>query len=133
MIDHGEGGHGFVDLVVGIDGSVEAIDALRAAIELHGGNVGRLVLASVVPFDAEDDDRSRLLSAAAAAAAPLVATTVELRGDPATALQAYAVDAELDVIVVGTRGRGRSTSPLGSVALRLASWSPLPVLLGPAR
>ena len=134
VLSPGTDGHGFVDIVAGIDGSAEALAALQAAVDLHGENIGRLVLATVVPFDSEHDPGRRLaLVSAAQIVAMLQSTTIELQGEPATALEMFAADEGLDMIVVGARGRGRSTSPLGSVTTRLASRSSVPVLVGPAR
>jgi nucleotide-binding universal stress UspA family protein len=132
-VAEGTPSHGNIDILVGIDGSRQAIAAARAAVALHGATVGRLVLARVIPFDATDDpDGAAALSEAAAAVAPLQPTTVELHGEPVAALRRYAADEGMELLVVGARGRGRSTSPLGSVALRLASEPAVPVLIGPA-
>jgi nucleotide-binding universal stress UspA family protein len=134
VLTEGREGVGFLDIVAGVDGSAESVAALRSAVGLHGENLGRLVVAFVVPFDVEHDpDRMRPMLAATKAISPWEATTVELRGDPATALQSFAEEEDFDLIVVGARGRGRSASPLGSVATRLAAGSPVPVLIGPGQ
>jgi nucleotide-binding universal stress UspA family protein len=133
VLHRGSAAPGPIDLVAGVDGSPESLAALRAAISLLRGDLGRTTVAVVAPFDADDDpDRRCVLEAATRAAAPLAPTTVELHGDPVAALRRYAVEEGFEVIVVGARGRGRSSSPLGSVATRLASGSPVPVLIGPA-
>lgn len=132
IVDEGADQHGFVDLVAGVDGSREALAALVAAVELHRQELGRVVVAVVVPFDADDEsERAGVLAGAREAVAPLQPRTVVLHGDPVTALQRYAAEEDLDLIVVGARGRGRSGTPLGSVATRLASGSAVPVLIGP--
>jgi nucleotide-binding universal stress UspA family protein len=132
VVRHGAGGSGTVDLVAGVDGSPESIAALRSAVALLDGGLGRTVVAVVEPYDA-DEDRGRdcLLAAAAKAIEPVEPAEVRLRGEPATALCRYAVEEGFQLIVVGARGHGRSSSPLGSVARRLASGSPVPVLIGP--
>jgi nucleotide-binding universal stress UspA family protein len=104
---------------------------VRAAVDLHRADLGRVVLAVVTPYDAELDDAARSLQEAAGAIEPIEPTVVELRGEPVAALRSYATDVGLDLMVIGARGRGRSSSPLGSVATRLASGSPVPVLMGP--
>ena len=50
-------------------------------------------------------------------------------GDPAAAIIAYAVENEIDVIVMGTRGKtGFERYMLGSVAEKVVRGSPIPVL-----
>jgi nucleotide-binding universal stress UspA family protein len=133
VVHRGATSYGPVDLLVGVDGSEESLSALRAAVALLRGNLGRIAIAVVAPYDAGDDpERLWTLTAASRAVEPLEPTTVELHGDPVTALRRYAADEGFEVIVVGARGSGRSSSPLGSVAVRLAAGSPVPVLVGPA-
>jgi len=132
VVERGRAAPGGVAVLVGVDGSAECLAALEAAVGLHHPNLGRLVLAVVVPYD--DDDAaspSGLLRTATAAVAPLEPATVVLTGEPADALVRYVVDEGFDLLVVGARGRGRSSSPLGSVATRLAAGAPVPVLVGP--
>jgi nucleotide-binding universal stress UspA family protein len=133
VLDRGVAEPGSVHLVAGVDGSPESVAAVRSAVALLHGRLGRIAIAVVVPYDADAGPHWRCaLAAAAQELEPASPTTVELRGEPAAALRRYALDEGFDVIVVGARGRGRSGSPLGSVALRLASGSPVPVLIGPA-
>jgi len=49
----GDGGRdrGTVDILVGFDGSTGSQAALAAAIELLGARLGRLTLATVIPYD----------------------------------------------------------------------------------
>ena len=144
-------GQGPVDVLVGLDGSPEAANALHAALAILGPRVGRLSLAGVVDYDLAATDppaegerqlraelarqeayvlslapRFELASAASHAAHPEV---VILTGRPSTALTTKATEEGFDLIVVGTRGRGLSRALLGSVASELASHSKVPVLL----
>jgi nucleotide-binding universal stress UspA family protein len=123
--------HGAIDLLVGIDGSPEARAALDAAVELMGDRLGRLTLATVVPFDSgtveqrtalatPDEEKARL--------AWLAPGAEVLEGHPSTALSTRAAEGGYDVLVTGTRGRGRAHL-FGSAASDLARSSKVPVLL----
>ena len=52
-----------------------------------------------------------------------------LAGPPGEALSRYASDHEMDVVVVGRRGRGMSERLLGSVSAYLVRHSEVPVLV----
>lgn len=127
-------GGGSVDVLVGIDGSAEAANALRATIELVGANVGRLTLASVVTFDEStqarrDEQRAvELLEAAASSMEPRPPGRVLLSGQPAEALLRHATEEAYDLLAIGRRGRGASKALLGSTASR-AAHGPIPVLI----
>jgi hypothetical protein len=54
-------------------------------------------------------------------------------GQPAEAIAAYARDAGIDLIVMGTHGRGVSHLLMGSVTERVARYAPCPVLTVRAR
>lgn len=123
---------GRLDVLVGVDGSAEAKAALERVAPLFGATAGRITLAHVVPVDAtrgDEEDAESVLLTASSAHPELDATTVLLRGDPATALRDYVKELRYDVLVVGTRGTGRSRAWLGSVATTLARGAGLPVLL----
>ena len=56
--------------------------------------------------------------------------TVFLRGHPAENIVKYAVDNDMDLIVMGTRGLGGFTSMvIGSVAQKVTSYSSVPVTI----
>jgi nucleotide-binding universal stress UspA family protein len=131
-------GGGPVDVLIGTDGSPDATRALSAAAGLFGGNAGRVTVAAVVDYDAalgdesEDDTVARtraLLESEAARWPGGTAGTVLLAGNPAQALVDHAQQERYHVVVVGTRGRGRSKAVLGSVAATLAKGAPVPVLM----
>ena len=123
---------GAVDVLVGIDGSPESAAAVGRVLDLFGAGVGRITLARVVPIDASVDlerEATEQLTDARAAHPALDAATVVLRGDPASALRDYVEQLGYEVLVIGTRGEGRSHAPLGSVAMALARGVGIPVLL----
>jgi nucleotide-binding universal stress UspA family protein len=131
-----------IAVLAGIDGSEEAVLALRRAVTLLGSRIGRLAVVTVLPYDAEDDPvvlesdqtRARLWMSAAREAAPGVAAEEYLvTGRPAKVLADLAESDDFDVIVVGARGRGMSPRLFGSVAGALAHSSPVPVLIGGRR
>ena len=134
----GAPGRGPVDVLVGIDGSPESEAALDAAIALLDGRIGRLVLATVVDYDAADsgmpreyiDGAKAKLEAHASVGVVPAPGMVLLPGRADEALPRYARREGFDVIVVGARGAGGSRAVLGSVAEALARGTGIPVLLG---
>jgi len=68
-------------------------------------------------------------TAAALRAKNLTATWVYKQGDPAPEIIAYAAGHQIDLIILGSHGAGEVAWLLGSVAHRVVSHSPVPVLL----
>lgn len=131
-------GGGPVTLVAGIDGSSDALDGLRAALEVLGDRVGAVRLVAVIDQDAATnllmfEERRRTAVGWLAEAAALVegseAEQLVVAGDPVEVLADLA-EAGSSVIAIGHRGRGLSTRVFGSVASKLAERSPSPVLIG---
>jgi nucleotide-binding universal stress UspA family protein len=91
-----------------------------------------------VPDDAREQVREALAgdgeSATKAIAERAVASKIETRreirwGDPAVSIIAYAVENDIDLIIMGTRGKtGFERYMLGSVAEKVVRGSPIPVL-----
>lgn len=132
MLRIGTAGSGHRHALVGVDGSPEAEAALDRVVALFAGDLGRLVVARVIPLDAS----TSTATAAEAKLADLVKrhpdltpALVVLRGEPAQALRDYAEENHFDVIAVGSRGAGFTTALLGSVASELAAASQVPVLV----
>lgn len=125
-------GEGPVDVLVGVDGSVESSAAVARAISLFGSVAGRVTLARVVPMDATIETERRAEAELEMACSDHPASdpsTVLLRGEPVAALSEHARRHDYDVLVAGTRGLGRSKALLGSVAVGLARGAGIPVLL----
>ena len=130
---------GRVDLLGGLDGSTHAVAALHAALDLLGDRLGRVTLATVLPFG--ESTQRRLDSSAARARLEEVAATVVQRGVggvpaivllsgyPPDELERVAIDEGYDLLVVGARGAGLSTALLGSTATTLAARGRVPVLV----
>ena len=124
-------------VLIGVDGSPESEEAVWAAIRLAAPTAGRFLLASVVSSEAadggHDDECARaedLLSRhrRSLPEGPVVQTQV-VAGQPAAALLELAEAEDVDLIVVGRRGRGLSRAVLGSAATALSTRSRCPVLL----
>ncbi len=134
---HGTGGEGAVDVLVGIDGSPEAVTALHTAVELFSPIIGRLTLATVEDFDSAgartplETDRKAVetLERAASSVDAQQPSAVILTGRPADALMRYAADEGYEVISIGRRGRGASKAVMGSTASRLTHGADVPVLV----
>jgi nucleotide-binding universal stress UspA family protein len=123
-------GQGPVDVLVGSDGSPESDAAIDAVVDLLGDRMGRLTLATVVPFGdikAPERQASEKLRSRAGRAASVDLEI--LHGHPSDALRQFAVDGGYQLIVVGTRGKGVTRAILGSAATELARDSEVPVLL----
>lgn len=123
---------GPIDVLVGFDGSPESRAAIDAVPTLLGDRLGRLTVATVVPYG-EIREQERL---ATKALRSLQDRTLGfecdlelLHGQPAAALTEYATEGGYALIAVGTRGVGISKAILGSAAARLAENSKVPVLL----
>jgi len=125
-------------VLVGLDSSAESRAVLTEALELLGARCGLLMLAEVVDFDAPEDDRrgkvaearTRLSAATAAARDAGVEARFEvLAGPPAATLRRFAETQEIDLLVVGRRGRGRSPRLLGRVSDDLVHRSRVPVMV----
>jgi len=120
-----------VDVLVGFDGSDESKAALASAIELLGARLGRLTLATVIPYDGGMSDEGAAMAAlrrqAALVRRPLPGLEI-VRGRPADALKAEAAAGGYELLVIGTRGSGHAHL-FGSAASSLARSSKVPVLL----
>jgi nucleotide-binding universal stress UspA family protein len=117
-----------VDVLAGFDGSPESRAALDAVIELLGSRLGRLTIATVVPFDGgADEERSALgaLDREKERLAWLAPGLEVLKGHPATALTTRATEDGYQLLAIGTRGHGL----FGSAASELARTGKIPVLL----
>ena len=134
-------------VMVAYDGSPEAELALAHAIALAQNQRARLGLVAVVPpvpsfawqapggvrrlHDDQESDLARQLRAAADRVPDdLSVTTQLLDGDPARELLKAAREGDYDVIVMGSRGRGRvSAALLGSVSNHVMHDSEVPVIV----
>lgn len=126
-------------VLVGLDGSEQSDAALETVRTLFGSHCGLLVLAEVLPYDATEgvgraaiDAAAERLAAMAAGSAAGVVHTQVLTGPPGPALREFAEKQDMDLLVVGRRGRGMSPRLLGSVSSDLVENSAVPVLVIPS-
>jgi nucleotide-binding universal stress UspA family protein len=122
---------GPVDVLVGVDGSPESAAALAAATALLGPSLGRLTLATVIPYDS-GVARQRTARAELERLGGTVDSGPELEllhGRAGPALLEHAAVGGYDMLVIGTRGAGASKALLGSTAADIAESAKLPVLL----
>lgn len=123
---------GSVDVLVGIDGSVECRLALEKIIGLLGPRLSRLRLATVVPFEDVPDHRRKAVAELArhARLSGISGAGQELLcGPPAEALSEFARAGGYELLVVGGRGRGLSKAVLGSTASALAASCSVPAMI----
>lgn len=124
-------------VLVGFDGSVESERALAEAMRLFESRFGVLVLAEVVYHEATEDVTHADVDAAAARLSALAARldgsgdvrTEVLAGPPGATLRQFAERQDMDLVVVGRRGRGLSMRVLGSVSADLIQHCSVPVLV----
>ena len=124
-------------VLVGLDGSENSHRALETVLGLFGDHCGLLVLAEVVTFDATEgvtnaavDDASRRLADITAGLTYTGEVHTEvLTGPPGPTLSRFAEQQDMDLLVVGRRGRGSSAGLAGAVSTFLVERSPVPVLV----
>ena len=126
-------------ILVGIDGSPAATQALTQAVELAQATGASLAFVCVTRPSVDGaataqataaDRRTAELAAIVARAVGVPATTHTASGAPAAALAALAEELGADLIVVGSRGLGSVRGAvLGSVSLALLRRARTPVLV----
>ncbi|GAA4735416.1 hypothetical protein GCM10023328_14420 [Modestobacter marinus] len=140
VLERADGGRpggdpGRLTVVVGVDGSTESDQAVRAAGQLFAG--ATFVLVSVLdPDEGEFPDDPRRAAAHdlltdRASWLPEGAVVEIGCGQPARVLQEVAIAESADVLVLGRRGRGFSRRLMGSVAARLMHEAAVPVVVAP--
>lgn len=124
-------GTGPVDVLIGYDGSPEADAAPQAVLDLLGDRLGRLTVATVIPFGGlkeQEQDATELLRKLARRIPGRVPELEVVHGHPSVALRQCATEGGYNLLAVGTRGAGLSKALRGSAASELARESEVPVL-----
>jgi nucleotide-binding universal stress UspA family protein len=141
----------FRSILVAVDGSPPAMEALHESIDLARGEGARLTLISVaapprwlgnggpyfapVPLEDELERRAQTIVERAEALVPedVPVSTVVCRGPAAKAILERVERGEHDLVVMGSRGLGSAGSLLlGSVSRAVLAHSPVPVLIARA-
>ena len=107
-------------ILVGLDGSIESERGRATVLRLFGRHCGLLVLAEVVHFEAAEEAPSAEVDAAERHLSELVSDvqiagvvhTEVLAGAPGPTLRGFAEQQDMDLLVVGRRGKG--VSPPGT-------------------
>lgn len=129
------------DLLAGLDGSSEALEALHSAIALFGWDLSSVTLATVLDYESElspaaEEARREAEHFLAEVAEDLDFSPVNtklLYGKPDRALAEFARSGGFELIVAGARGRGASQRLFGSVTEQLVGGTDVPVFVGPKR
>lgn len=124
-------GTGPIDVLVGYDGSSEADGAPQAVVDLLGDRLGRLTVATVIPFgglEEQEQDATELLRRLARRLPGRMTELEVVHGHPSVALRQCATEGGYKLIAVGTRGAGLSKAIRGSAASELPRESEVPVL-----
>ncbi len=139
----------FQRILVPLDGSARAAQAIPVAVRIARAEGGSLALLTAIPpldewgwqdspllspeAQAEEQERVAMELTALASSAPLAGIEVAQKavlGDPATTILASAQLQQMDLIVLCSHGRtGLKRWALGSVAQKVARHSPVPVLI----
>lgn len=141
----------FRSILVAVDGSEPATEALHEAIDLARGEGARLTLISVaasprwlgspgpyvapVPLEDEFERRAQQIVEDAEALVPedVPVSTVVRMGPAAKAILERVESGQHDLVVMGSRGLGAAGSLLlGSVSRAVLAASPVPVLVARA-
>ncbi|MFP5319966.1 MAG: universal stress protein [Acidimicrobiia bacterium] len=124
---------GLVDVLVGYDGSPQSAAVVEAVGRLLGERLGRVTVATVVPFDGPVDPERQAAAGLKQFAAGVTGTVITdlqlVHGRPAAALRTLAASGQYELIAVGARGTGLSKHMLGSAARELAQGGDIPVLV----
>ena len=130
---------GWLDVLIGLDGTEAAVEAVEPMLEKFGPAIRSLHLASVVDHQVTDsleafetdDERLAYLADAAARFGVPDATEVLLGGQPDIELTTYAEERAIDVIVIGHRTRPLNRRLRGSTLTGMARHSEVPIMVLP--
>ncbi|HXG75057.1 MAG TPA: universal stress protein [Gaiellaceae bacterium] len=115
-------------IVVGFDGSEQALRALEAAAGLVG--YGSQLTVVAVGYNGGPEPAAALASARDLLLRRQILATYLMRlGDPADELVHAAEELHADLVVVGTRGEEALRSELGSVSRKVVGRAPCDVLV----
>ena len=131
---------GWIDVLVGLDGSTESRESAGSVLTTLGPAIGRLRFTSVIDHEIAnateafelDDKRVRFLQEAAVLLGHGDAEVSLISGRPDKALVEHATSNGFDLVVVAHRRNEIRGAIRGSTVARLARSSGVPVLIGPS-
>ena len=135
----GQANAGWIDVLVGLDGSEASVTSAHEVLKTLGAGLGRVQLASVLDHEISnqpdaftaDERRIAYLEQAAIELDVPHAEIVLLAGRPDKALLEHADRNNFDVLVIAHRANDLVNTLQGSTASRLARRADLPVMIGP--
>lgn len=130
---------GWLDVLVGLDGSDHSVCSTRHVLETLRPAIRRVRLTSALDHEisnqpdafSTDERRSQYLKQAANTLGYPDAEIVLLSGQPDKALLDHAEQDSFDLLVIAHRAEGIVTTLQGSTASRLVRRAEIPVLIGP--
>lgn len=126
--DGGDGTETVIEHAVGVAAEGAAVHGLYV-VDVGASRAGERDTDVAVADRHEEGDRAVDAVAEAARTAGLEAVTDVVEGDPHREIVAYADEADVDLVVMGTRGRtGRDRVVLGSVTERVVGSVGVPLL-----
>ena len=130
---------GWIDVLVGLDGTDDAVESTRHVIATLASATRRVRLAAVLDHEVSgsaevfeaDDRRIAYLETAARSLGMPDAEIAVLSGQPDKALADHATEHNFDMLVVAHRRDTLLSGIRGSTVGRLARNAALPILIGP--
>lgn len=140
VIREGEVGSGWLDLLVGLDGTEGSMESVRPVIAKLAPGIRRIRIVTALDHETANspdffDTDEALEFELEEAALRLGFEQAELAfvsGRADRALVAHAVDEKFDLLLVSTRNHRVFGTLFGSTVYRLARQAHIPVLIGPA-
>lgn len=139
VLREGRPSSGWIDVLVGVDGSIESVESVRSVIAILGRSIRRIRVVSVLDaetaksptfFRNDDELEHRLRDAASRIGFP--DAELALAGGRADReLVRHANEAGFDVLVVAHRAHRLGAALFGSTVERLARTSTIPLIIGP--
>ena len=135
----GEPLDGWLDILVGVDGSVESSTSATAALDTIRPAIRRIRFAAVLDhetaanpdFFTADEEIERMLFATTNRLDLPNAEIALLSGRADRALMSHATEEGFDLLLVSHRNHRGLAALLGSTVQRLSHHAPIPVLVGP--
>lgn len=139
VLRDGRPSSGWIDVLVGVDGSIASVESVRSVVSILGRSVRRIRIVSALDtetanspafFRNDDELEHRLRDAASRIGFP-DAELALVSGRADRALVRHATEAGFDALVVAHRAHRLGAAIFGSAVQRLARDSTIPLIIGP--